>query len=59
MYKRQVIGVALVGTVLASGAIEATAGKALTLPAAAMVVGALASLVLASGRQRAIADMPE
>ena len=54
-----VIGVALVGTVLASGAIEATAGKALALPAAAMVVGALASLVLASGRQRAIADMPE
>ena len=53
-----VLGVALVGTVLASGAIDTTAGKALALPAAAMVVGVLASLLLTTGRKQAVADMP-
>ena len=38
--------VALVGMVLASGAIESTAGWALALPCAAMVLGALSSLRL-------------
>ena len=51
-----VLGVALVGTVLASGAIDATAGKALAVPAAAMVVGAVASLALANGGKQAVAD---
>ena len=51
-----VLGVALVGTVLASGAIDATAGKALAVPAAAMVVGAVASLALAHGGKQAVAD---
>lgn len=41
-----VLGVALVGMVLASGAIESTAGWALALPCAAMVLGALSSLRL-------------
>lgn len=41
-----VLGVALVGKVLASGGIEATAAPALTLPLAAMVVGAVSSLWL-------------
>lgn len=41
-----VLGVALVGKVLASGGIEATAAPALTLPLAAMVVGAVLSLWL-------------
>ncbi|GAA0199823.1 MFS transporter [Corynebacterium riegelii] len=39
-----VVGVALVGAVLASGEIDATAAKALVLPLGAMVVGAVASL---------------
>lgn len=52
-----VLGVALVGTVLASGAIDTTAGKALVLPTAAMIVGAFASLALAAGRKQAVADM--
>ena len=41
-----VLGVALVGMALAAGPIEATAGWALALPLAAMVVGALASFAL-------------
>ena len=41
-----VLGVALVGVVLASGAIESTAGWALALPCAAMLVGAVSSLRL-------------
>lgn len=41
-----VLGVALVGTVLATGPIEATAGAALALPLAAMVVGAAAAVPL-------------
>ena len=41
-----VVGVALVGAVLASGEIDATAAKALVLPLGAMVVGAVASLSL-------------
>lgn len=41
-----VLGVALVGVVLASGAIESTAGWALALPCAAMLIGALSSLRL-------------
>ena len=39
-----VVGVALVGAVLASGEIDVTAAKALVLPLGAMVVGAVASL---------------
>ena len=38
------VGVALVGAVLASGEIDVTAAKALVLPLGAMVVGAVASL---------------
>jgi len=41
-----VLGVALVGVVLASGAIESTAGWALALPCAAMLIGAVSSLRL-------------
>lgn len=41
-----VLGVALVGMVLASGAIESTAGWALALPCAAMLIGAVSSLRL-------------
>ena len=41
-----VLGVALVGMVLASGAIESTAGWAITLPLAAMLIGAVSSLRL-------------
>ncbi|WP_070844185.1 MFS transporter [Corynebacterium sp. HMSC034A01] len=41
-----VLGVALVGVVLASGAIESTAGLALALPCAAMLIGAVSSLRL-------------
>ena len=41
-----VLGVALMGTVLAAGPIEATAGKAVALPLAAMLVGAAASIPL-------------
>lgn len=41
-----VLGVALVGMVLASGAIESTAGLALALPCAAMLIGAVSSLRL-------------
>lgn len=41
-----VIGVALVGTMLAAGPIEATAGTALALPLGAMLVGAGASVPL-------------
>lgn len=41
-----VIGVALVGTVLAAGPIEATARTALALPLGAMLVGAAASVPL-------------
>ena len=47
-----VIGVALVGAVLAAGEIEATAAKALVLPLGAMVVGAVASI---SMKPRALA----
>ena len=42
-----VLGVALVGVVLASGDIDATAGKALALPVVAMVVGVVSSLSIA------------
>ena len=41
-----VLGVALVGMVLASGAIESTAGWALALPCVAMLIGAVSSLRL-------------
>ena len=41
-----VLGVALVGTVLSTGPIEATAGAALALPLTAMVVGAAAAVPL-------------
>ena len=41
-----VLGVALVGMVLASGAIASTAGWALALPLAAMLIGAVSSLRL-------------
>lgn len=41
-----VLGVALVGMVLASGTIESTAGWALALPCAAMLAGAVSSLRL-------------
>ena len=41
-----VLGVALVGAVLAGGAVEATAGPALALPLVAMVIGAVSSLRL-------------
>lgn len=41
-----VLGVALMGTVLAAGPIEDTAGKAVALPLAAMLVGAAASVPL-------------
>ena len=41
-----VLGVALVGMVLASGAIESTAGWALALPCFAMLIGAVSSLRL-------------
>ena len=41
-----VLGVALVGMVLASGAIESTAGWAIALPLAAMLIGAALSLRL-------------
>lgn len=41
-----VLGVALVGVVLASGAIESTAGWALALPLGAMLLGAVSSLRL-------------
>ena len=41
-----VLGVALVGMVLASGAIESTAGWAIALPLAAMLIGAASSLRL-------------
>lgn len=41
-----VLGVALVGMVLASGAIESTAGWAIVLPLAAMLIGAASSLRL-------------
>ena len=41
-----VLGVALVGMVLASGAIESTAGWAIALPLAAMLIGAVSSLRL-------------
>lgn len=41
-----VLGVALVGVVLASGAIESTAGWALALPCVAMLIGAVSSLRL-------------
>ena len=41
-----VLGVALVGMVLASGAIESTAGWALALPCVAMLIGAASSLRL-------------
>ena len=44
-----VLGVALVGTVLSTGPIEATAGAALALPLAAMVVGAAAAVPLRAG----------
>ena len=41
-----VLGVALVGMVLASGAIESTTGWAIALPLAAMLIGAVSSLRL-------------
>ena len=41
-----VLGVALVGMVLASGAVESTAGWALALPCVAMLIGAVSSLRL-------------
>ena len=51
-----VLGVALVGTVLASGSIATTAGWALTVPLAAMVVGAAASLALKTHGSGRLAD---
>ena len=41
-----VLGVALVGMVLASGSVESTAGWALALPCVAMLIGAVSSLRL-------------